>query len=393
VEAELAAGVLVGAAARPLTILQVAPRTQGGIGRHVMGLVTGLPRGRFRLVVAGPAEDSILEEAHRAGVPVAALEVPAGGGPLATLCAAWQLARIAAREKADLIHTHSFSAGVVGALAKRLRPGPALVCTVHHYAPESAGWKRRWTTGLMASRAARIITVSDALRSEFANSPAASAKLLTIPNGVDLSALVNEDRGKSSLIELGVSAGEQVVGMVARLAPQKGIEEFVRAAALILKSRPDTRFVLIGEGPLRGRAEELRQQLGVRDRLLLAGSRPDARELIAGLDLLVVPSHSEGSSLISMEAMALGKAVVASRVGGIPEVVEDGVTGVLVEAGDAEGLARAIAELLADEPRREKLGRAGKARVWRDFDSRLMVERTSQVYGDLARKKLEAGRS
>jgi len=84
--------------------------------------------------------------------------------------------------------------------------------------------------------------------------------------------------------------------------------------------------------------------------------------------------------------------VVASRVGGIPEVVEDGVTGVLVEAGDPEQLAQAVVDLLADEPRREELGRAGKARVWRDFDLRLMVERTSQVYEDLARGKLEAGR-
>jgi glycosyltransferase involved in cell wall biosynthesis len=179
--------------------------------------------------------------------------------------------------------------------------------------------------------------------------------------------------------------------MVARLAPQKGIMEFIQATAIAAQAWPTASFVLAGDGPLRPEARALCEELGLERRLHLLGHVEWARELIGALDLLVVASLTEGSSVVAMEAMALGKPVVATTVGGVPEVVVDGQTGLLVAPGDAEALGRAIIELLADPERAQEMGERGRQRAASQFDLSDMIERTRAVYADLVREQMEAG--
>jgi glycosyltransferase involved in cell wall biosynthesis len=149
--------------------------------------------------------------------------------------------------------------------------------------------------------------------------------------------------------------------------------------------------VLAGDGPLMEEARELRAELGLEAQLHLVGQVEWARELISTLDVLVISSLSEGSSVVAMEAMALAKPVVATAVGGVPEVVADGQTGILVQPGDPAGLAAAVVEVLSDAARAEEMGERGRQRAAAQFDIGEMLERTKAVYADLVREEIEAG--
>jgi glycosyltransferase involved in cell wall biosynthesis len=179
--------------------------------------------------------------------------------------------------------------------------------------------------------------------------------------------------------------------MVARLAPQKGIEDFIRATATVAESRPDASFVLAGDGPLADVALQLREELNMTERLCLPGHVEWARELISALDILVVASTSEGSSVVAMEAMSLSKPVVATAVGGVPEVVADGETGILVASGEPEMLARGITEILGDPERATEMGERGRRRAVSQFDIDDMLARTQALYADVMREQAEAG--
>jgi glycosyltransferase involved in cell wall biosynthesis len=251
-------------------------------------------------------------------------------------------------------------------------------------------------------RAKHIITVSEALRRNLvAAYPEAIARSTTIYNGVETQQPPARDPvGWAGLRQPTAGALPEssapyspLVGAVARLAPQKGILEFIRAARLVADAHPSVAFALAGDGPLMPEAVALRRELGLERQLHLIGHSEGVKDFIASLDLLVVPSLSEGSSVVAMEAMALGKPVVATAVGGVPEVVSGGETGVLVQPGDAQALADGMLELLRDPARAQEMGERGRQRAVREFDVSDMVEKTKAVYADVMRDDLRAGRA
>lgn len=365
-------------------LLAVGPAV-GGMAQHVASLVRGLDRSRFDVSLAGPSEDPAARVAAEHSCAVHALGFAAP--PWRSGIAALRLAGLVRRERIDLVHAHGYSAATAAALARRMTPDAKLVCTLHSFMTSTtarpvAGWRARWLLRLIARRSHRIIMVSDSLRSQVAGiADDAPHKLLTIPNGVDLAGFRRPDAAWARR-ELGLCATGVVVGMVGRLAAQKGPLDFVRAAALVGATFPDVQFVLIGDGPLRADVEKLARELKFSDRLVLAGHRPDAGALAQAFDVAVVASVSEGSSLTAMEAMAWGKPVAATAVGGVLEVVLDGETGILVPPGDPRVLSAAVASLLADPERAAALGQAGRRRVERDFSLARMIERTEETYLD-----------
>ena len=245
----------------------------------------------------------------------------------------------------------------------------------------------------MLGRATRVIMVSEALRQDLLPlRPEAADKVVVIPNGVDVPAQVPV-AVEEARAALGLPRDIPLVGMVARLAPQKGIAEFLRAARLVCDRVAETQFLLVGDGPLREQAEALVQELKLEERLHLLGEMESAREAMGALDVLVVASRAEGSSVSAMEAMALGKPVVGTAVGGVPEVVADGDTGLLVPPGDPEALAEAVCTLLADPERAQSMGERGRQRAAAHFRIDLMIERTKAVYADVMREAMEGGRS
>lgn len=370
-------------ACRQVKVLLALGPAVGGMAQHVTGLVRGLDPNRFDVSLAGAPDDPAAAAARDRSCAVYPMRF--GSSPRSTAAAAIRLAALVRRERKHIVHAHGYSAAGAAALARRMAPCARLVCTLHNFltgtsAQAITGWRARWLLRLIARRADRIITVSDSLHAQFAGiGDDAQPKLMTVPNGIDLTALGRPDpawaRHALRLPEAG-----PVVGMVGRLAAQKGPLDFVRAAAVVHARFPDACFVLIGDGPLRGEVEKLAGDLGVSNSLILAGHRPDAPMLTEVFDVAVIASVSEGSSLTAMEAMAWSKPVAGTAVGGVREVVAEGETGVLVPPDDAQALGEAIASLLADPERAKALGEAGRRRVEREFSLARMIERTEQVY-------------
>lgn len=393
---EAVAPAISEASPHPARVLIVCPEARGGLARHVVTLLADLCRSSYVVGVACEPDGPVARAARDRDLPVCGMAVSSRGGPPRAALAAVHVARAGSELQAQIVHTHSFTAGLIGALAMPLVPTGRMVATIHNYPPDADGMQahrrqHRWAIGLTCRRAIRVVTVSEALRRDLvAVRPEVADKVVTIPNGVDTRAAPAR-RPDDTRSDLGLPAEAPVVGMLARLAPQKGIVEFIRAARAVADTSPDVHFVLAGEGPLKEDALALRREIALEDRLHILGEIEWPRELIAALDVLVVASVSEGSSVVAMEAMALGKPVVATAVGGVPEVVSDGETGILVEPGDSGALARGIEELLASPERARDLGERGRRRAAAHFDVQHMLERTKMVYADLLRQEIEAG--
>ena len=378
---------------KPTRVLMVAPPSRGGLARHVVALLEGLACEGYEVGVSCQPDGPIAEAAKAHSMPVYAVNL-GGRGPSATLVSVVQAARAAGAMHARIIHTHAFRAGLVGALMMPGAPGAKLVATIHNFPPGAptmkAGRSReRWAVRMLLRRADRLITVSEALRGKLVElRSGVEAKSITIPNGVNTSQEPMEQEAAREM--LGLRAEGPVVGMVARLAPAKGIAQFLDACKLISGRFPAARFVLAGGGPLWEEAIAKRDELGLADRLDLLGEVASTREVMGALDVLVVASTSEGSSVVAMEAMSQGKPVVATNVGGLPEVVVDGGTGLLVEADDPAALAHAALRLLGEPELGRQMGLRGRQRAKQCFDKREMVARVKEVYADLLREEADA---
>ena len=182
-----------------------------------------------------------------------------------------------------------------------------------------------------------------------------------------------------------------VVGNVAALVPHKGQRHLIEAARLVVRDIPDVRFVILGEGELREQLERQIREYHLEKHVLLPGFRIDVLGCIKGFDLFAMSSVTEGLGTSLLDAMACSRAIVATRAGGIPEVVEDGVTGILTAPRDHAAMAQAIVRLLGDAQARERMGAAGLARVQEHFTVDRMVAQTAAVYSRVARRGHEAG--
>jgi len=381
---------------RTARILLVAPPARGGLARHVISLLSGLDQDGYQVAVACEPDGPIARAARERPIPVFDMPISPRSGTSQAARAAVKVARAISDLKVQIVHTHSFRAGLIGALSLPLAGTGRLVATLHNYPPGADGMhtrrrRERWALGLLCHSACRLITVCDALRRDLlALRPELAAKTVVIPNGIDTQAAPPREPAETRS-SLGIAEGVPLVGMVARLAPQKGVADFMRAARVVADGLPSTQFVVVGDGPLRDEARSLCREMKLEDCVRFLGEMESARDLVAAFDLLVLPSISEGSPILAMEAMALGKPVVATAVGGVPEIVVDGQTGILVEPSDPEALGRAVLSLLYQAERAREMGEQGRRRAALHFDVRQMLERTKVVYADLLREEVEAG--
>ena len=202
-------------------------------------------------------------------------------------------------------------------------------------------------------------------------------QIRVIPNGIVVEEFSNCS-GAAVRMELGVGS-RPLVGMVARLVPEKAPENFVQAAALIKQQRPDCMFVMVGTGPLKQRLTDLAQELNLHQEFKFLGYRPDIAAVTAALDVAVLTSCQEGQGLVLLEAMAAGKPLVATAVGGITEVVQPKHTGLLVPPGMPQAVAQAVLQLLEHEEQALAMGRAGQELVRRQFSQAAMAQRQGNM--------------
>jgi len=296
---------------------------------------------------------------------------------------AFRLARLLRREGSDVLHTHTLAAANVLSRASARLAAVPVISHLHienHFRPATRPLLRSLDNAT-ARLCARLVAVSEKTSQAYERQGYPRGRIEVVYSGVEL-----DGRGAVSDLrsELGIPHGVPLVGEVARLCDVKGQRELIEAFA----SLPEARLVLIGVDLERGGAfqEELEREaerLGVRGRVVFAGRRTDAAELLGQLDVVALPSWTEGLPLVLLEAMARRRAVVATPVGGTPELVVDGETGLLVPPRDPDALAVAIRRLLADPGLRTRMGDAGYRRVAERFSADAMCRRVLELYDEV----------
>ena len=375
----------IAAADEPIVVAQVVRSLDTG-GQEVLcaRLVERLDSRRHRpLVVALQEGGWLADRLTEQGFEVACLGAPEGWHPGTVL----RLAEWLRERRVRVVHCHNRKALMYGGLASLLAPQSRLVYTKHG-ASHWDGGPTALLGRLLMRRARAVVAVSDDIaRGVTAGQWASKHTLHTILNGVDLEQFAPAPQAMSVGTspdrdairwELGLSG--TVIGTVARLSPEKDQANLLRAFALTARECPEARLLIVGDGPLRGSLEELAGELSIRERTTFLGERKDIPRLLQAMDLFTLPSLTEGTSLTLLEAMATGLPVVATAVGGTPEVVADGSTGLLVPASQPEALARAFGELLRAPERRSELGQAGRAVVAARYSMEAMIDRYTGLY-------------
>jgi len=378
----------------PIKVLRVITRLNiGGPAIHAILLTSALDDGvRFTsTLVAGttaPHEGDMLDLARARSVEPIVL--PALGreiNPLDDLVALARMVQLVRRLTPDVVHTHMAKAGTIGRLAARICGVPLVVHTYHGHVFHSYFGAAKTRVFLTIERALgllidRIIVVGDGQRDEIAGYGAAPpGKLESIRLGLELAPLLHAEAARGRLRqELGIDASTPLVGIVARLVPIKAHEAFFDAAVRIREALPRVEFLVVGDGERRQALETLVQRRGLSRAVRFLGWRRDMLNVYADLDVVALTSRNEGSPVALIEALAAGRPVVATAVGGVPEVVINGDTGVTVPVADPRTLAGAVLTLLADRPLAERLGAAGRRHVYPRYDSSRLVDDVRDLY-------------
>ena len=368
------------AATRPLRILHTeASLGWGGQEIRVLTEARGVARLGHAVLLAAPGESRIHHEAARYGVRSEALPI---GRKRARGVRA--LRRLISTGGFDVVNTHSSTDAWLAALAcVGLPNAPAIVRTRHISAPLARNWATRW---LYARASARIVTTGEKLREQVLREAGMdAARVSSIPTGIDLTRFHPADRD-AARAQLSLSPSASIVGIVATLRSWKGHRYLLQALAAM--ARKDVLLLIVGDGPQRAAIAALVTELGLEARVTFAGNQEDVSPWMQAMDVFCLPSYAnEGVPQALMQAMACGLAVVSTPVGSIEEIVDDGVTGVLVPPEDATQLRLAVEGLLGDRPRRDALGARAAARARERFAEDRMVERMVAVFREASESR------
>ena len=355
-------------------VLQLDP---GGTERLVVELATRLRQRMSMAVCCLDAPGAWAAQLESVGVPVVALHRAPGFRP----ALAFKLARLVRQLDIDVLHCHHYSPFVYGRLAAWLRPACRIIYTEHGRlsdAPPSR--KRRLVNPFLTAGVHELVSVSHDLRS-YLLTEGMPSRMRVVWNGIDPGEEPSPLSRRAARAELGADAAAFVVASVARLDAVKDLSTLIRAVAIARVTAPALRLVIIGDGAERAQLADVVRRERVSDGVQFMGHRDDSRTLLAGADVYANSSTSEGISLTILEAMAARLPVVATRVGGTPEVVLDGETGRLVAARDPAAMAAALVEFSQNRAAAGAMGEAGRDRVWQHFTIDRMVDHYADMYG------------
>ncbi len=384
---------------RPIKVLRVIARlNMGGPALHVSYLTAGLrERGYDTTLVAGSlarGEDSMEFVADELGIRVARLpELRRDISALHDLRAVLSLARLIRRERPTILHTHTAKAGAVGRLAALVagdaRP-PIVVHTFHghvlrgYFGPGRTfafrvleRWLARMTTALVA--------VSPEVRDDLVRLGVAPRDRFTVVRlGIELEERVTDHDGREETRRvLGIGPDRFTVGWIGRMTAVKRTSDVLLAFKELRERGVDACLCMVGDGPDREPLERRAHELGIMRNTLFLGYQEDVAPFYAAFDAMVLPSGNEGTPVSAIEALAAGRPVVATRVGGVPDVVRDGEDGFLVDTGDVESLAERLARLAGDAELRRTMGEAGRSRVVARYSVARLIDDVDRLYRSL----------
>ena len=362
---------------RRVTVLHLITSLE--VGGAQRGMLLGLPRfekDQYRHIVCSIMDRMQMASQFRdAGIEVCSL----GLSRKADVHVALRLRALLKELRPDILHTYLLHGNILGRLVGRLVGVPVIIGS-----ERTIGQARLW--GRLATRLTNPLTDAVEVNSETGGDSAEKdlgvprEKIELVRSGLDLSAfevVTTRDLLRSGL---GVDAGHHLVVYMGRLRPVKGVEYGIRAFASALKQRPDIHMAIAGEGEQSEYLKSLAAKLGVADRVSFLGVRNDVPELLAAADSVVLPSLNEGFPRTAIEAMAAAKPVVATNVGGTPEAVIDGATGILMPPKDIEALSAAIVRLVDDPELQARMGSAGRERAVKNYSIELYVSRLDEMY-------------
>ncbi len=373
---------------------------RGGAQLNTLATVKGLAREGYPVVlITGPTwsdEGELLTEALEEGLEVKiSRDLVREVSPLKDFSAVLKLASFLRRHPCDILHTHTSKAGLLGRLAAAALWGgarPLVVHTPHGHVFHSyfSPWKEQsflWIERFAALLTDKLVALTAICRDEHLKLGVGLASQWTvIPSGIDeKSFLARALRVSPAQVfeQLGIPESSTVIGFVGRLAPVKGPQVLVEALGILKSSGVDFHALFVGDGELRARLQTRAQELGVMDSLRITGYLKDVAPYLSAVNMLVVPSLNEGMGRVIAEAGILAKPVIASRIGGIPDLIEDGKSGILVPAGDAPALAGAIRSILASGSRAAQMGEALKTGILSAFTQDQMVAMIKNLYAGL----------
>ncbi len=349
----------------------------GGAERVISNLASSLDPDRYRAILCLFRPGWIQERSEGRGVRT--YVIPTHG--MTDWRWALQFKRLLRQERVDLIHAHEFDANVQGAFVAALS-GIPLVATVHG---KNYFWEklRRRLAYRWVSRRATMVAVSQNLKEFIIEKVGISPdRLRVVYNGVDALPYCEEADVNQFRRELGLPENDQIVGVVGNLYPVKGHQYLIEGIPAVLQKCPNTSFVFAGRGQLETELKEQVQRLGLDKRVHFLGLRQDIPRILALLDVFVLPSLSEGLSMAILEAMIAGKPVVATQVGGNPELVLDGETGFLVPPRDSQALASSLVTLLTNKQQAVQFAEKGKRRAEGQFSLGTMVHAYQTLYDE-----------
>jgi len=382
---------------KKLKILRIIARLNvGGPAIHTILLTQALNNERFESILVagqvGKAEKDMIYLAKEKGVkPVIIPELGRQIDPIKDIFVLWKIFKLMKRERPDIVHTHTAKAGALGRAAAVLSGVPVRIHTFHGHIFESYFSKFYIVLFLLIERILALFTkyivvVSQAQKREIGEryKIAAPDKIKVIPLGLELEKFfpVNGRAGKLRG-ELGLGEDIIIVGIVGRLVPVKNHKMFLEAANLLsglLEDKFKIKYLIVGDGEERQSLEEYAKKLGLGDDAIFCGWREDTADIYSDLDIAGLTSLNEGTPVALIEALAAGRPVVATNVGGVADVVKDGVNGYLVAPADVQAFALRLADLVKDSAKRSEFGFSGRQMVRERFSRERLVRDMSKLY-------------
>jgi glycosyltransferase involved in cell wall biosynthesis len=366
-------------------VREIGPGGGGGAERVARDQLVELDPKRFErlLFVSRPPDPAdsecrlAVEQVRRRGVDVRFLRRRFKYDPLAW----WPLFRALRRERIDVLHTHAFGQNAWGSVIGRLAGVPVVVAHEHNWAFTGRALRPVIDREVIARCASAMIVVSGEARRRMIEVERVPAeRLVLLPNGIRP---LPPGDGRAVRSELGLGDDDPVIGTVCVIRREKAIDVLLEAAALVIRDFPRLRVLIVGHGPERARVEAVAARLGLTERVLITGARNDVPDALAAMDVAVLSSDYEGSPRSILEFMDAGKPIVATSVGGIPDVIDDGVHGVLVPPRDEVALASAVTGVLRDLDGGRELGARARERCRRELSLDHTLQRLAQLYEEL----------
>ena len=363
---------------KKIKLVHVIPSMNtGGRESVVLHILDHLNRDRFDVrVMCLSNEGSLYDHFISKNVPIYFLRKNAGFTPRVYL----KLYRHFTKNDYHIVHSHNPGAFLYGAVAAKLAGTPVIINSEHGYG-NIISWRKKAAESFLMNTVYKTLAVSKELRDTLSSRPfVRKDKIQVLYNGIDSEKINSFSHRDEIRKTFGVYESQLVIGTVGRLATVKDHETLIRCFKLIYEVFSQSKLVIVGEGPEKNKLRSLVTELGLSDKVLFTGERRDVPALLSGMDIFVLSSISEGTSITLLEAMAAGIPVVATSVGGNKEVIENGVTGLLIPPKDPEMMAEAIHTLFSDKMMAQSFSAAGKKMVAEKFSIKNMVRTLENLY-------------